>query len=55
MLAARPFEVNIPQPVLDDLGVRLAATRLTPHDRATDWEAGASPAFQSDAACTAAW
>ena len=40
-------EVVIPQAVLDDLAVRLAATRLPPDD-ASDWEAGASPAYMRE-------
>jgi pimeloyl-ACP methyl ester carboxylesterase len=46
-MPAQPTEVAIPQPVLDDLAVRLAETRLSPDD-ATDWDAGASPAYMRE-------
>jgi len=39
-----PFEIAIPEPVLDDLAARLEAAHL-PHDDADDWEAGTSPAY----------
>jgi Epoxide hydrolase N terminus len=38
----QPFEVNVPQAVLDDLNARLATTRL-PADSANDWQAGMNP------------
>jgi len=44
-MPAQPFEIGIPEATLADLRERLARTRLVPHDEATDWDAGASPAY----------
>lgn len=42
---ARPFEIRVDAAVLDDLAVRLAATRLPPDQGPPGWDAGASPAY----------
>ena len=39
-----PFEIRVPDAVLEDLASRLAASRLPPDD-ARDWSAGMSPAY----------
>ena len=44
-MSLQAFEVNLPQSTLDDLRERLNDTRWAPDDDATDWEAGASPAY----------
>ncbi len=44
-MTARPFRIEIPQPVLDDLHARLSSTRPVPQDDAADWDAGTSPAY----------
>lgn len=42
---ARPFEIHIGEPLLADLAVRLAATRLPPEQGPPGWDAGASPVY----------
>ena len=42
---ARPFEIRVDDAVLDDLGVRLAATRLPPDQGPAGWDAGSHPAY----------
>ena len=36
----QPFQINIPQPVIDDLKARLAATRWVPEIDTTEWKKG---------------
>lgn len=36
----QPFQINIPQSVIDDLNARLAATRWVPEMEKTEWEKG---------------
>jgi pimeloyl-ACP methyl ester carboxylesterase len=45
---ARPFEINVGEPLLADLAVRLGATRLPPEQGPAGWDAGASPAYLRD-------
>jgi microsomal epoxide hydrolase len=45
---ARPFEIQVGEPLLADLAVRLAATRLPPGQGPPGWDAGASPAYLRD-------
>jgi len=45
---ARPFEISVGDPILADLDVRLAATRLPPEQGPAGWDAGASPAYLRD-------
>jgi microsomal epoxide hydrolase len=47
-VTVQSFRVEIPQPVLDDLRVRLEATRRAPQEDASDWDAGTSPAYLSE-------
>jgi pimeloyl-ACP methyl ester carboxylesterase len=42
---ARPFEIQVGEPVLADLAARLAASRLPPEQGAPGWDAGANPAY----------
>jgi pimeloyl-ACP methyl ester carboxylesterase len=44
-MSAQPFEVSIPEAVLDDLQERLARTRLPETGEGFRWDAGTSPAF----------
>jgi pimeloyl-ACP methyl ester carboxylesterase len=44
-MSVQPFAVRIPASTLDDLRQRLVGTRLAPHDDATEWDAGTSPAY----------
>jgi pimeloyl-ACP methyl ester carboxylesterase len=44
-MSVQSVEVKIAQSTLDDLRERLAATRPIPQDKATDWDAGTSPAY----------
>jgi pimeloyl-ACP methyl ester carboxylesterase len=44
-MSIQPFELSLPQSTLDDLRERLLRTRPVPHDDATDWDAGMSPAY----------
>lgn len=39
------FQVNIPQPILDDLQARLAHTRWPVEPARTDWQQGTSPTY----------
>ncbi len=41
----RPFQVNIPQPALDDLRARLARTRWPDEVPDAGWDYGASLAY----------
>jgi pimeloyl-ACP methyl ester carboxylesterase len=45
---ARPFEIQVGEPVLADLAARLSGTRLPPEQGATGWDAGASPTYLRD-------
>jgi len=45
---ARPFEISVGDPILADLDVRLAATRLPPEQGPDGWDAGASPVYLRD-------
>jgi pimeloyl-ACP methyl ester carboxylesterase len=45
---ARPFEIQVGDPVLADLGVRLSATRLPPAQGAPGWDGGADPVYLQD-------
>jgi pimeloyl-ACP methyl ester carboxylesterase len=45
---ARPFEIQVGDPVLADLAARLAGTRLPPAQGAPGWDAGADPAYLRD-------
>jgi hypothetical protein len=42
--ALEPFEIAITDSILEDLALRLRATRL-PLNAADDWDAGMSPAY----------
>src|SRR5688500_9345040 len=44
-MSTQSFEIRVPQATLDDLRERLARTRLSHDDEATDWDAGTSPAY----------
>jgi pimeloyl-ACP methyl ester carboxylesterase len=44
-MSVQSFEIKIPESTLDDLHERLASTRLTPQDDATDWNSGTSPSY----------
>jgi microsomal epoxide hydrolase len=48
VMAVQPFELKITQATLDDLQKRLARTRLPPHEQATTWDAGMSPAYLAE-------
>ncbi|UOG77478.1 epoxide hydrolase (plasmid) [Hymenobacter tibetensis] len=41
----QPFQVNIPQSILDDLRARLAHTRWPAEPTRADWQQGTSPAY----------
>jgi pimeloyl-ACP methyl ester carboxylesterase len=45
---AKPFEIQVGEPMLADLAVRLAAARLPPEQGPPGWDAGASPAYLRD-------
>jgi microsomal epoxide hydrolase len=45
---ARPFEINVGEPLLVDLAARLEATRLPPEQGPGGWDAGANPAYLRD-------
>ncbi|HEU5134744.1 MAG TPA: epoxide hydrolase [Steroidobacteraceae bacterium] len=45
---ARPFEISVGEPILADLAVRLAATRMPPLQGPPGWDAGASPVYLRD-------
>ncbi|MEL6195662.1 MAG: epoxide hydrolase family protein [Myxococcota bacterium] len=44
-MAAEPFQVRIPDSVIEDLRARLKATRLAPEVRDADWSAGTPSSF----------
>lgn len=44
----RPFQVNIPQPALDDLRARLARTRWPDEVLAAGWDYGANLAYMRE-------
>ncbi|MEM6558521.1 MAG: epoxide hydrolase family protein [Myxococcota bacterium] len=44
-MAAEPFQVRIPDSVIEDLSARLKATRLAPEVRDADWSAGTPSSF----------
>lgn len=46
--AIRPFKVNVPQPILDDLRERLARTRYPDEIEDAGWDYGANLAYMKD-------
>jgi pimeloyl-ACP methyl ester carboxylesterase len=45
IMTIRPFSIEVPQLVLDDLHERLAKTRITPGMEGTDWDYGTNSSF----------
>ncbi|MDE0829766.1 MAG: epoxide hydrolase N-terminal domain-containing protein, partial [Vicinamibacterales bacterium] len=47
-LAVRPFTVQIPQPILDDLQTRLQRTRFPDEIQGSNWDYGTNLAYQRE-------